>query len=186
MEETLFYALGIGLVLAALLLSAVGLRSTTFPSKPLMALGVVAFVLLVGATMAAAVINARDEQEKRRAELAHEAGAAEEPAGGGAKAEKAAGGETKLALAAPEDGTFAYDKDSLEAAAGDLTIEFDNPALVQHDVVIEHDGEEIAKSDLVSEGSTSVTAELEPGEYIYFCDVPGHREGGMEGSLTVQ
>jgi uncharacterized cupredoxin-like copper-binding protein len=74
----------------------------------------------------------------------------------------------------------------LDASAGEVTINLDNPAAVEHDVAIEADGEEIAKSDLVSEGTTSVSAELDPGEYVFYCSVPGHREGGMEGTLTVE
>jgi uncharacterized cupredoxin-like copper-binding protein len=67
-----------------------------------------------------------------------------------------------------------------------VTIEFDNQAAIEHDVAIEQDGEEIAKSDLVSQGTAEVSADLEPGEYVFYCSVPGHREGGMEGTLTVK
>jgi uncharacterized cupredoxin-like copper-binding protein len=41
-------------------------------------------------------------------------------------------------------------------------------------------------SDLVSQGTTSVTADLKPGTYEYFCNVPGHKEAGMDGTLTVK
>ena len=27
--------------------------------------------------------------------------------------------------------------------------------------------------------------ELAAGDYVFYCDVPGHREAGMEGTLTV-
>ncbi len=67
-----------------------------------------------------------------------------------------------------------------------MTINFDNPAAIEHDVAIEQDGDEVAKSDLVSEGSTDVSADLDPGKYTFYCSVPGHREGGMEGTLTVK
>ena len=82
--------------------------------------------------------------------------------------------------------TIAYDTTALTAKAGKVTIDFDNPAAIEHDVAIEQDGNEIAKSALISEGKTSVTAELEPGTYTFLCTVPGHAEAGMEGTLTIQ
>lgn len=89
-------------------------------------------------------------------------------------------------LAAPEDGSFAYEPDTAEATAGTVTVNFDNPAALSHDVVIEDEsGAEIGKTDLISGSTTSTTVDLQPGTYTYFCDVPGHREGGMEGTLTV-
>jgi plastocyanin len=91
-----------------------------------------------------------------------------------------------LDVSAPADGSFAFDQDELTTSAGAVTINFDNAASITHDVVVEdQQGNEIGKTDLVSDGSTSTTVELQPGTYTYFCDVPGHREGGMEGMLTV-
>ena len=68
-----------------------------------------------------------------------------------------------------------------------MTVNFDNPSPLSHDVVIEDDsGTEIGKTDLVTESTTSTKVDLTPGTYTFFCDVPGHREGGMEGTLTVE
>jgi len=95
------------------------------------------------------------------------------------------GGAT-ISVSADPDGALAYTETELTAAAGDDTIEFDNPAGLEHDVVVEdEDGNEIGRTDTVSGGSTSATVELEPGTYTFYCSVDGHREAGMEGTLTV-
>jgi mono/diheme cytochrome c family protein len=71
MNATLFYALGITLVVAALVVSAVGLRFESFPQSRGIMLGVIAvFVVLVGGTTTFALLHARDEQHKSEAEAA--------------------------------------------------------------------------------------------------------------------
>ncbi len=94
------------------------------------------------------------------------------------------GGET-LMLAADPGGALAFDQTELTAAAGEVTIEFMNDSGMPHNVEVEGNGVEEV-SDTITEGSTSLTLTLEPGEYEYYCAVPGHREGGMEGTLTVE
>jgi plastocyanin len=96
------------------------------------------------------------------------------------------GGGEVVAFTADPGGSLAYTETEVEAKAGEATIEFDNPATLSHDVVIEDaDGGEIARTDVISGGSTSTTAELEPGEFTFYCSVDSHREAGMEGTLTV-
>lgn len=71
--------------------------------------------------------------------------------------------------------------------AGDDTIDFDNPSSTPHNVAIEDSaGKKIAETKTISEGETSTKVELEPGTYTFFCSIPGHREGGMEGTLTIE
>ena len=93
-----------------------------------------------------------------------------------------------LEVSAVEDGSFAYEQDSLEAGAGTVNVTFDNPAPIAHDFCVEDEGgEELGCTDLIADGDTDIAEfELEPGEYTYFCSVAGHREGGMEGTLTVE
>jgi plastocyanin len=95
------------------------------------------------------------------------------------------GGGQQLALGAPADGSLKFDKAKLDAKAGKVTIDFDNPSSVEHGVEIEGNGVEQV-SDIVTKGKTSVTADLKPGTYEYYCPVTGHKEAGMKGTLTVQ
>lgn len=105
----------------------------------------------------------------------------ETAAGGGG----GAGGT--LDISAPADGTLAFDQTELSVPAGSVTVNFDNPAALSHDVEIEsQSGEEVGKTDLVAEGQASTTVDLQPGTYTFYCTVPGHREAGMEGTITVK
>ncbi|MEX2195301.1 MAG: plastocyanin/azurin family copper-binding protein [Thermoleophilaceae bacterium] len=94
----------------------------------------------------------------------------------------AAGGGEELTLTADE-GELAWEPAELTAPAGSVTITLDNPAEIPHNVTIEDTD---AASETVMADTTSLTTELEAGEYTYFCSVAGHREAGMEGTLTVE
>jgi plastocyanin len=180
-DETLFYILGGVLVAAALVVSFAGLRATSFPPSRAVLLGATTlFAGLVVVTSAFALLNAREEQEHRRAELA-----AEEEEAATEEGEPAAGGGTTLDLTSPEDGSLVFEPDGLEASAGEVTIAYENPSPVGHNIAIEFEGEELVVSDTFTNGSTEISETLEPGEYVFYCDVPGHRENGMEGDLTV-
>jgi plastocyanin len=105
--------------------------------------------------------------------------------GGGATTAGGAGGET-LALAADPGGALKFDKTSLEATAGNVTIDFTNDSSLPHDVKLEGPGVEDEGTDTITGSSTSVTLDLQPGEYTFFCSVDGHRAAGMEGKLVVK
>jgi plastocyanin len=107
---------------------------------------------------------------------------------GGAPPPAAEGGgsATKLMLRADAGGKLAYDKQSLTAPAGTVTITMSNPSALSHDVSIDGSGTD-EQGEVVAKGGTStVTADLAPGTYAFYCSVPGHRAGGMEGTLTVK
>lgn len=93
---------------------------------------------------------------------------------------------TTLDLAADPSGKLEFDKTSLEAPAGKVTIVLTNESPVPHDVAIEGNGVDV-KSDLVSNGeTTTVSATLAAGTYTFYCTVPGHEDAGMKGTLTVK
>jgi plastocyanin len=98
-----------------------------------------------------------------------------------------AGGGSTVAISTPPGSDLAFDQTDVTAKAGAVTIDFDNQQALQHDVEVEDaSGTELGGTDLVSSGTASATVELQPGTYTFFCSVPGHREGGMEGTLTVK
>jgi plastocyanin len=91
-----------------------------------------------------------------------------------------------IKISADPSGQLAFQQKSVTAKAGKNKIEFDNPSSVPHDVKIEEDGKEKGGTDLVTNGTADATLTLDAGEpYVFFCSVPGHRQAGMEGKLTV-
>jgi uncharacterized cupredoxin-like copper-binding protein len=106
---------------------------------------------------------------------------------GEANAGRAAGG-TALRISADPGGDLKFDKSSLSAKAGEVTIVMKNPssATAPHAVEIEGRGVE-EESETVDPGGTArVSATLEPGTYEFYCPVGNHADAGMEGELTVK
>lgn len=98
----------------------------------------------------------------------------------------ASGKATELKISADPGGALAFDKTSLDAKAGEVTITMDNPSSLPHAVGIEGNGVDV-EGEVVDKGGTSTaTATLEAGTYQFYCPVPGHTEGGMKGELTVK
>jgi mono/diheme cytochrome c family protein len=93
-----------------------------------------------------------------------------------------------LEIDANPDGQLAYEVSSATAPAGALEIDSRNASSVPHDIALEgSDGRELGVGKVVSGGGVStVSVNLRPGRYTFYCTVPGHRDGGMEGTLTVR
>jgi plastocyanin len=112
-------------------------------------------------------------------------------AAGGAKEESSGGSSggasSTVKIEADPGGELAYTTTTATAKAGEVTIDFKNPQALTHDVAIEDSsGKEVGATELIASGEDSTTVNLKPGTYTYFCTVPGHREAGMEGTLTVK
>lgn len=94
-------------------------------------------------------------------------------------------GSTTLHLASDKT-KLAYNKKTLKAHAGTVTIVMKNPStLFKHDVAIKLNGK-VHKSKLAGQNQTvKLTLKLKPGTYTFYCTVPGHAAAGMKGKLVV-
>jgi plastocyanin len=113
--------------------------------------------------------------------------AATQPANTAATGGGGGGGGSTVDISTPSGSDLAFDQKDVSAKAGTVTIDFDNKQALQHDVKVEDSsGQELGGTGLVSDSTTTGTVDLQPGTYTFFCSVPGHREAGMEGTLTVK
>jgi plastocyanin len=95
------------------------------------------------------------------------------------------GGGQTLKLTADPGGAFKFDKSSLSAKAGEVTIVMDNPSDVAHAIEIEGKGQEIEGETVGKGGVSKASGTLKAGTYEFYCPVDGHRAAGMKGELTV-
>jgi uncharacterized cupredoxin-like copper-binding protein len=108
---------------------------------------------------------------------------------GAKKAPKAGGGGGKggnLTIAADSSGQLKFDKKTLSAKAGKVTITMDNPSPVPHAIAVEGNGLDKDGKTVQMGGKSTVTVSLKPGKYTFYCPVDGHKQAGMQGPLTVK
>jgi uncharacterized cupredoxin-like copper-binding protein len=103
---------------------------------------------------------------------------------------------------------IAFDQERIEVIAGQpVALNLRNDGVLEHDFSITHipaempaddhaedDGHDMGHMEEQPElhtaampgaSSTFTFTPTAPGEYTYFCSVPGHREAGMDGTLVV-
>ena len=95
-----------------------------------------------------------------------------------------AGGNLKVT--ADPSGAFKFNTKTLSAKSGKVTITMDNPSAVPHGIAVEGNGVDKDGKIVNQNGTSTVSASLKPGKYTFYCPVPGHRQAGMQGTLTVQ
>jgi plastocyanin len=130
--------------------------------------------------------EAKEDVEEKAGEAKEgaedKAGEAKKEAEGGS-----AGSGSTIDVEADPSGSLSFTTDNATAKAGKDTVNFTNSSPVPHDVRFEDSsGEDVGGTETLSEGNESATVELKPGKYTFYCSVPGHRQAGMEGTLTVK
>jgi plastocyanin len=121
-----------------------------------------------------------DDDNSDSGSSASDTSTTEQSSGGGG-----GGAAQTLKISADPGGALKFDKSSLTAKAGKVTIVMDNPSSLPHAVEIEGNGVE-AVGDTVEKGGVSkATATVKAGTYEFYCPVDGHKAAGMEGKLTV-
>jgi plastocyanin len=169
-----FHVLGALFALWAVTLAALGITREDFPRAggQTLAVGTLSVLLAVGAIGSGIITSALEEEEEE---------------GGDEAAGQAPEGEGRtLSITADPGGELRFDTRALEAEAGQVTIRMANPSSVPHNVSIDGGGVDEEGKTVGQGGTSTVRAELRPGEYEFYCSVAGHREGGMEGELAVR
>jgi plastocyanin len=99
-----------------------------------------------------------------------------------------ASGATSLRLQADPHGKIRYNKKTLTAKSGTVTIVMSNPkgSGVQHGIGVQGNGVD-KDGKIVAPGKTlTLTLKLKPGRYTFYCNFDGHKGLGMKGTLTVK
>lgn len=197
-----FYIAGGALVVWALIVSlGLGMRIPAFPRNTGEERDVIAVtVVLVLAAVSTAVLTSGTKSTTSASQAPASTGASATPpastaatttptatTGTPAPPSSPAGGASSapLKLAANPEGQLSYEPKQLSAKAGKVTITMANSSAVEHNVTVVQGSTVLGATPTFRGGSKTLTLNLKPGTYTFYCSVPGHRQAGMEGTLTV-
>ena len=194
-SKTPFYIAGGLLVAWALFISlGIGMRKPSFPEtlgqqRAIMAVSAV----LVVAAVSMAVVTAGGK--KNTATAAQPAPASPAPAETTSStttpstttstAAAPAGATSTASIEANPGGQLSFNTTKLSAKAGTVTLEMKNMSPTEHNLTIAQGSKVLGATPTFTGGTRSITLTLAPGTYTFYCSVPGHRQAGMEGVLTV-
>jgi plastocyanin len=75
---------------------------------------------------------------------------------------------------------------SASATPGKVQLRMKNASSTPHDIAITGGGVSQIGQVVSNGGTSTVSASLKPGKYTFYCSVPGHRQAGMVGTITVK
>jgi plastocyanin len=88
---------------------------------------------------------------------------------------------------AEPDGSPAFVQDAISARAGRVRLELVNPSQTEHSLCVESAEQgPLGCTGTFRANRSTLRLQLGPGRYTFICSVPGHREAGMEGDLTIE
>jgi plastocyanin len=166
-----YYIAGGVLALWAVMLAVWGISHAEFPgSQGRGRLVMLTSFVLVVATMTAAVLTGGEH--------------AQEGAKAAGTTPRATG--RALQLAADPGGALRFDKNRAAVLAGRVTVRFRNESTVEHNVTIAQGSRRLGATETITGSMATLALQLPPGQYVFFCSVPGHRQSGMEGTLIAE
>jgi plastocyanin len=200
-----FYIAGGLLVAWALIVSLVlGMRRPDFPgdgSGERVVIGITVVLVLAAVSMAVATSGGEESSAATAPATPVATTSAEAPAAATAPPTATSGSPgtpaappapinssaapTLLALQAAPSGELKYNTKQLAAKAGQVTIVMANMSPEEHNVTVAQGSKILGATPTFVGGTKRLTLTLKPGTYTFYCSVPGHRQGGMEGTLSI-
>ena len=185
-DFTAFHWVGIALACWAVVLTFIGIRRPDFPGLEKVVLAVSALHAFGTIGTAIATVKGEKKEEARAAEVTQKANPKPAPTQGQAAPTPTQQGTSQLKLSADPTGNLKFSTDALSAKAGNVRITLTNPAPVPHNITLQTPAGTKGGPTVAKGGTSTVTGTLKPGKYVYYCSVPGHRQAGMQGELTIK
>jgi plastocyanin len=91
-----------------------------------------------------------------------------------------------LEIDADPTGQLKFLASSATATAGQVTLKMKNMSSTPHDIAVQGNGLNQVGPVVSNGGVSTVSTNLKPGTYTFYCSVDGHAAAGMKGTLTVK